>query len=143
MLQVIGKRVTAVREARGLSQTQLAANAGLTRSQISRVEKDQQPGVLAVAVGQLAAALHTTSDYLLGLTDDPTPPLPVDWRADPERLVRVHRLVERVVRLPRERQERIMDAMLTLLELGDVANEQDIEAADLRRGASPPDPDAD
>jgi transcriptional regulator with XRE-family HTH domain len=116
MIQVIGKRIKTLREEHGLSQGQLAAKTGLTRSQISRVEKDERPGVKAVAIGQLAAALHTTSDYFLGLTSDPNPPPPVDWRADPAQLVRVQRLVERVVRLPRERQERIMDAVLTLLE---------------------------
>jgi len=128
MAQVIGERIRALREERGLSQNRLAVKSGLTRSQISRVEKDQRPGVQAVAVGRLAAALHTTSDYLLGLTADPTPPLPVDWRTDPAHLVRLRRLVERVVRLPRDQQDRVMDAVLTLLEASDAANGQGIEA---------------
>ena len=127
MAQVIGDRIRALREERGLSRSRLAVGSGLTRSQISRVEKDQRPGVQAVAVGRLAAALHTTSDYLLGLTADPTPPPPADWRTDPAHVVRLRRLVERIVRLPRDQQDRAMDAVLTLLEVSDAANGQGID----------------
>jgi transcriptional regulator with XRE-family HTH domain len=136
MAQVIGARIRALREERGLSQSHLAVRSGLTRSQIGRVEKDQRPGVQAVAVGRLAAALHTTSDYLLGLTADPTPPPLADWRTDPAHLVRLRRLVERIVRLPRDQQDRVMDAVLTLLEVSDAANGQGI-AMESRPGALP------
>ena len=125
MIRVIGQRVKELREERGLSQERLAVKAGLTRSQICRVEKDERPGVQAVAVGHLAAALDTTSDYLLGLSADPIPPPPVDWRADPEHLLRMQRLIDRLVRLPRDRQERVMDAVLTLVEVSEVVNARD------------------
>jgi len=133
VVRVIGERVKALREERGLSQGQLAAKAGLNRSQICRVEKDERPGVQAVAVGQLAAALHTTSDYLLGLTADPTVPPPLEWRTDPAHLARLQRLLERLVRLPLERQERVMDAVLTLLGVSEVVNGEGIEAPGLLR----------
>ena len=48
-------------------------------------------------------------------TEDPTDP-PFDWQADPEHLARLQRLVERIVRLPRDRQKRVMSAILSLLE---------------------------
>jgi len=120
-----------LRQVRGLSQGRLAAKSGLNAAQIWRVERDDRPGVQAVAVGQLAAALDTTSDYLLGLTSDPTVPPPVDWRTDPAHLLRLQRLIERLVRLPPERQERVMDAVLTLVEVSEVVNAHEVEAPDL------------
>ncbi len=134
MVRVIGERVRVLREVRGLSQGRLAAQAGLNASQVWRVERDERPGVQAVKVGRLAAALQTTSDYLLGLTPDPMLPPPLDWRADPAHLVRMQRLIERLVRLPRDRQERVMDAVLTLIEVSEVVNARDVKAPGLLRG---------
>ena len=139
MIRVFGERIKGLREQRGLTQGRLAFKSGLTRSQISRVEKDERPGVQAVAVGQLATALHTTSDYLLGLTADPALPPPVDWQTDPHHLVRLGRLVERIMRLPKGQQDQVMDAVLTLLEVRDAANGQGIETEDLLRLDSPAD----
>jgi transcriptional regulator with XRE-family HTH domain len=131
MVRVIGGRVQALRRGRGLSQAELAARSGLTRSHVWRVENDERPGVQAVVLGRLAAALHTTSDYLLGLTANPAVPPPVDWRADPADLARMHRLIDRLVRLPLDRQERVMDAVLTLIEVSEVVNGEGIEASGL------------
>lgn len=136
-MQLIGKRVKALREECGLSQGQLAARAGFTRSQISHIEKHEGAGVQAVAVDRLAAVLHTTSNYLLGLTDDPTP-LPPGWQADQARLAQLQRLVEQVAQLPWERQERIIDAMLALQEVSGVAKGLGDESAGLHPGDSSP-----
>ena len=122
MVRVIGQRVRELRQERGLSQAELARRAGLTGSQVSRLENDERPGVQAVAVGQIAAVLNTTSDYLMGLTADPFRQPPVDWRTDPAHLVRVQRLIERLMQLPEEQQDRIMDAVLTLLAVSEVVD---------------------
>ena len=124
MVRVIGDRVKALREERGLSQSELAAEAGLARYQVWRVENDERPGVQAVAVGRLAAALHTTSDFLLGLTADSAVPPPLEWRSDRERLLWMQQMIDRLMRLPRARQERVMAAMLALLEVDQVENGQ-------------------
>lgn len=67
-----GHRVKRLREAMGYTMEELAALLGVDKRQIVRFEKpDANPK--AVVVVQLATALNTSSDYLLGLTDDPSP----------------------------------------------------------------------
>jgi len=116
MIQVIGNRVTTLRQARGLSRGRLAFLSGLTRSGISQIEQDLRPGAQAVAVGRLAAALQTTTDYLLDLTDDPTPPPPIDWGVDPAHLAPLQPLIERLLRLAPDHRQPVIDAILTFLE---------------------------
>ena len=54
------------------SQVQLARAAGLTHPSVSRFENGiNQP--TASTLGRLASALGVSADYLLSLTDDPTP----------------------------------------------------------------------
>ena len=71
--RIIGARVRALRERRGLTQGQLAYKADTTSSQISRLENDERPGAQAVLVGRIAAILGTSIDYLLGNTENPAP----------------------------------------------------------------------
>ena len=139
MVRVMGDRVRALRQECGLSQAQLATKAELMRAEVCRVEKDARPGMQAVAVGRLAAALDTTSDYLLGLTADPATALPEEWRVDPAHMQRIRRLIERLVRLPREEQDRIMDAVLTLMRVSEVVDGHEVEARSLFRIELPPD----
>lgn len=66
-----GHRVKRLREARGLSQDELGQLLGVDGRQIVRYEKpNANPNSLAIV--QLATALNSSADYLLGLTDDPT-----------------------------------------------------------------------
>lgn len=66
-----GSRLRRRREALGLNQTKLGYIAGMNAAEISRLENGaRQPG--AVALSKLAWALHTSADYLLGLTVDDT-----------------------------------------------------------------------
>ena len=65
-------RIYELRNRRGWTQTELAEAAGLSQNAISDYEADKrQPG--SVALAPLARALECSADYLLGLTDDPTP----------------------------------------------------------------------
>jgi transcriptional regulator with XRE-family HTH domain len=65
-----GERLKAIREQRGLTQRELAALVGTTPIQLSRYENDKmEPSAKYVEL--LAKHLEITSDYLLGLTDDP------------------------------------------------------------------------
>ena len=70
-MQLDGSRIKALREYRGFSQGVLAYKADTTVTQISRLENNDRPGAQAVIVARIAAALETTVDYLVGLTDDP------------------------------------------------------------------------
>lgn len=65
----LGDRLRALRKTKDLSQTELGNLAGVHYSHIGRYEKNQaKPS--AGTLGKLAAALDTTTDYLLdGATD--------------------------------------------------------------------------
>ena len=62
------RMLKAIRE-KGMSQKELATTIGVTEAVISRYvsgERDPKPDVVA----NIATALHTTSDYLLGIEHD-------------------------------------------------------------------------
>lgn len=65
-----GDRLREVREARHLSQRELAALCGFGENQIHRYENGGNLNADTLAV--LAKHLDVTADYLLGLTDEPT-----------------------------------------------------------------------
>jgi len=65
-------RLRELREAMGLTQEELAERAGFEVLQIWRYENGRsKPNIDYIA--QLAQALHVSADYLLCLSDDPTP----------------------------------------------------------------------
>lgn len=66
-----GDRLREVREAQNLSQDDLSVRLGLGGAQMHRYEtgkSDPSPEVMV----RLAKELNVTTDYLLGLSDDPT-----------------------------------------------------------------------
>ena len=73
-----GTRLRLARQARGLSQQQLAGVAGVTRQAVSAVESGHSDPSLRVALG-LARALGMTVEELFGPGDlgDPVLALPV------------------------------------------------------------------
>lgn len=65
----LGLRITEILQKRGMTQRELALRIGVTEAVISRYVsgcRDPKPNVLA----NIATALHTTSDYLLGIECD-------------------------------------------------------------------------
>lgn len=69
-----GDRVKQRRLSIGLSQEELALRAGTDQKRISKYERGESDAN-GETISQLAQALETSADYLLGLTDDPTPHL--------------------------------------------------------------------
>jgi transcriptional regulator with XRE-family HTH domain len=66
------KRIYEFRKKRGLTQAALALRSGISQTAISNYEVgDREPGSTAIIA--LARAMGCSADYLLGLTDDPTP----------------------------------------------------------------------
>lgn len=63
------ERLKSRRSESGMSQREIAKEIGIDQSQYSRYEKGIMPNQDIIV--SLAKALHCTSDYLLGLTDDP------------------------------------------------------------------------
>lgn len=70
----LGDRLARIRGYRRLSQQDLADLTGLRVQNISRIETDHRTRVRSDILIRLAQALECSADYLLGLTDDPTPP---------------------------------------------------------------------
>ena len=71
---MFGERLAAAREKAGLSQFQLALKLGdrYDRSMIGHVEHNRSE-LLVDGLTEAARVLEVSADYLLGLTDDPTP----------------------------------------------------------------------
>jgi transcriptional regulator with XRE-family HTH domain len=73
-LEVFGDRLRRRRKAQQLSQQELATLMQIPQSWISELENAKRPHVEADTVYRFCRALGCTSDYLVGLTEDPTPP---------------------------------------------------------------------
>ncbi|MGN7359963.1 helix-turn-helix domain-containing protein [Paenibacillus sp. SAF-054] len=69
-VNVLGMRIRQLRKQQGLRQWELAERIGLTRAAVGHYEDSarRQPDLNTLV--KLADALHTTTDYLLGRTDD-------------------------------------------------------------------------
>ena len=66
----LGERIELRRHRRGLSRLALAELAGVSVKTLGRYERDEKQPV-ATTLGRLALALETSTDYLVGLRDDP------------------------------------------------------------------------
>ena len=72
-LEVLGARLRRRRQDQHLSQQELATLMQVPQSWISELENGKRPHVEADTVYRFCRVLGCTSDYLVGLTDDPTP----------------------------------------------------------------------
>lgn len=70
-IAVDGKRMRALRKARGFSADALAWHAGFNSRHIWRLESGRYQHAAAITLAAIAQVLDTTIEYLLGLTDDP------------------------------------------------------------------------
>ena len=69
MGKALGKRISEMLQEQGIQQKELAERIGITETAMSRyinVTREPKPDVIA----NMATALHTTSDYLLGIKND-------------------------------------------------------------------------
>ena len=72
-LELLGDRLRRRRKDQQLSQQELAALMQIPQSWISELENGKRPHVEADTVYRFCRALGCTSDYLVGLTDNPNP----------------------------------------------------------------------
>lgn len=72
MIVRTGERIRQLREAAGLSAEKLAEKVGVAKTTIYRYEKGTIEKISAETVDAIAYALRTTSDYLLGKTNEST-----------------------------------------------------------------------
>jgi len=80
-----------LRQERDLTQGQLALYAGVAQSHISRLENDRIISMGSDPLSEVARALHTTTDYLLGLTANPFPRENPGLNEEESRLIRLFR----------------------------------------------------
>ena len=73
---VFGERVYLLRKKAGLNQKQLGEVLGLSNKAICTMESGQR-GTTIEKLVLLAEYVHVSTDYLLGITDDPA------WRGGP------------------------------------------------------------
>ena len=73
---IFGERVYLLRKQAGLSQKQLGVVLGLSNKAICTMEGGSRGATIERLV-MLAEYFHVSTDYLLGITDDPT------WRGGP------------------------------------------------------------
>lgn len=79
-------RLKGLLERSGHNSTSLAEILGVSERQIRRwVNGESDPSGELVA--SIARALNTSTDYLLGLSDDPSPQMRIDNMTDEERAV--------------------------------------------------------
>ena len=78
-ISILAQRLTMAREAVGLTQTEVAARAGINLGNYNELERAQRSGLRADTLVRLSRVLGVSLDYLVGLTDDPAP------RAKPRR----------------------------------------------------------
>lgn len=101
---IFGERLKQIRTARGLSQKIVADNAGITAAQVSRYEAGLQTPT-EDAIRRIAQFLGVSADYLLGLTDDPSPKpgeLPEMIKRELQRLESIEEKKRKVVELLQE-----------------------------------------
>lgn len=76
--KIFSERIRELRQKSAVSQMQLANALGLTQNAIGMMERGHR-GTTIDKLALLAEYFHVSTDYLLGVTDDPT------WRgAQPE-----------------------------------------------------------
>jgi transcriptional regulator with XRE-family HTH domain len=63
----LGERVRAVRQARGLSQAELARRVGVSKNAMNQIEQGTAPNPRANVIRRLAEVLDIQADYLLGV----------------------------------------------------------------------------
>jgi transcriptional regulator with XRE-family HTH domain len=73
-MEGFGQRVITARSKYGWTRRELAKRAGLHEQHLANVERGERHRIEAETIIKLARALDCSTDYLVGLTDDPTPP---------------------------------------------------------------------
>ena len=69
----LGERILLLRRRKQLTQDELAAQSGVNKMTIWRLEHGAIQDVKGQVLGKMALALETTADYLLGLCEDEPP----------------------------------------------------------------------
>lgn len=69
--KLMGQRLAAIRESKGISRKEVTELLNVTRTQVSDIENGKS-GTNLDRFYQLCEFYQVSADYLLGITDDPT-----------------------------------------------------------------------
>lgn len=110
-MDTIGERIVFLREKQDISQKELAEQLGITAASLSRYENNiyDPKGTI---ITSLCGLLHTSADYLLGMTENYSPA--TDRTVMSEKELYFWRLYQN---LPSEDKIRIEERILTLHEI--------------------------
>lgn len=75
--EIFGQRICDLRKNRGETQEALGAILGVKKNQVSEIERGNRT-TTAERIALICAHYRVSSDYLLGLTDDPEPKYEVE-----------------------------------------------------------------
>lgn len=98
---IVGERLRLARERAGLSLGQVREYEGIQKGHLSEMEQGAK-NPTGQTITRLAVRYHTSADYLLGLTDDPSP------RRDEPLPAAVHEIVELARDLSPGRQDELL-----------------------------------
>lgn len=70
---ILGQRILLRRREKRPTQTALGQHVGISSNTIARLERGRIQDLAGAVIAKVAAALDTSTDYLLGRTDDATP----------------------------------------------------------------------
>lgn len=70
----LGKKVMVCRRDLGLTQAELAERANISRSHVANIENERVTNVGVDVINDLARALDTNPQFLMGISDNPLPP---------------------------------------------------------------------
>lgn len=68
-----GERVHLIRRRRKMTQQELGAAVGVSKTTIFRIEKGDFSDAMGQHIAQMARVLNVSADYLLGLKEEPEP----------------------------------------------------------------------
>lgn len=103
----IAARVKALRAGRQLSQAKLAEEVGCSQPTVANIERGRTQEIKGYVLARLAAALHTTPEYILRGGNDPEA---IDGAADEAELLGIFRRLSKEDRAQLLRQARGMIA---------------------------------
>jgi transcriptional regulator with XRE-family HTH domain len=104
----VGRRLRAIREARGVTQVELAKILGIDQSNVSSIERGVRGLTIHQAV-KLAKALKVTTDEIL---------LPANGKHEAKSVdsVKLSRRMQRIAALPERKQRAVLKVLDALLE---------------------------
>lgn len=111
-MNTLGERISFLRDNMELTQMELAEKIGITPMTLAKYTKDLNEPRSSTLL-KMAQVLHTTSDYILGLTDDCSPSNQHEFSLENKR---EQDLLFNFRKLSEKDKIRVEERMLTLLE---------------------------